>query len=246
MRHAVGLLVLSLWVAPLAHGDIALLTNGTMFKIKSHRVVGETVVLELKDGGEVGAAAELVRGFVPDEVVEEIVAEAIAAPATRDLRTRIVEAALRHGLDPELVLAVVAVESNFQAAAVSPKGAQGLMQLMPRTAAQLGVRDAFDPEQNLDGGARHLRALVDLYRGDLRRALAAYNAGAGAVQRYGGVPPYRETRAYVDKILGRVARARPPNQKVRDARPRKAGAQRVSADGEQPRAASAQSDGGGR
>lgn len=219
MRRAVGLLVLSLCGAPALHGDIALLTNGTMFKVRAYRVVGETVVLQLKDGGEVGAAADLVRGFVPDEVVEEIVAEALAAPATRDLRTRIIEAAQRHGLDPELVLAVVAVESNFQPQAVSPKGAQGLMQLMPRTAAQLGVQDAFDPDQNLDGGTRHLRALVDLYAGDLRRALAAYNAGAGAVQRYGGVPPYRETRAYVEKILGRVARARAASPAPADVTP---------------------------
>ncbi len=98
-------------------------------------------------------------------------------------------------------MAVVSVESGFRPQAVSPKGAQGLMQLMPRTASSLGVADAFDPAQNLDGGTRHLGQLLTLYGGDLVRALAAYNAGEGAVVRHGGVPPYRETRAYVKKVL---------------------------------------------
>jgi soluble lytic murein transglycosylase-like protein len=95
------------------------------------------------------------------------------------------------------------VESAFQARAVSPKGASGLMQLMPATASSLGVQDALDPAENLDGGTRHLGSLLTLYGGDLRRALAAYNAGEGAVARHGGVPPYRETRAYVRKVLER-------------------------------------------
>jgi soluble lytic murein transglycosylase-like protein len=100
------------------------------------------------------------------------------------------------------------VESNFEPRAVSPKGAQGLMQLMPGTAAALGVRDALDPEANLDGGARHLLSLLSLYRGDLRRTLAAYNAGAGAVSRHRGVPPYRETQDYVKRVLQRYKETR--------------------------------------
>lgn len=197
--------------APVARGEIAVLENGTTFKIASYRVVGEQVLLALKDGGEVGAPASLVRGFVPDEVLEEIAAAVAAAPpqsSTADLRGLAIEAARRHGLDPDLVLSVVSVESAFKPDAVSPKGAQGLMQLMPATAASLGVTDALDPSQNLDGGARHLRFLVDLYGGDLRQALAAYNAGQGAVKRYGGVPPYRETRDYVTRVLRRYE-ARP-------------------------------------
>jgi len=124
-------------------------------------------------------------------------------PPGGNLREIAAAAARRHGLDPELVIAVVSVESGFRPEAVSPKGAQGLMQLMPKTAESLGVADAFDPEQNLDGGVRHLGELLALYDGDVERALAAYNAGEGAVHRHHGVPPYRETRAYVRKVLER-------------------------------------------
>ena len=152
-----------------------------------------------------GLPADQVRGFVPDEVMDEMA----AAPASTDLRALAVETAHRHGLDPALVLAVVSVESAFEPTAVSPKGAQGLMQLMPGTAASLGVGDAFDPTQNLDGGVRHLRSLVGLYGGDLRKALAAYNAGAGAVARHGGVPPYRETQEYVQRVLRRYQKQQP-------------------------------------
>lgn len=185
-----------------ARAEIALLANGMTLKVVAWRQEGDTTFLTLKDGGEVGAPSALVRGFVPDEVVDEV----LEAPAEeegkpRDLRGLAEAAAKRHGLDPALVLAVVSVESAFRPDAVSPKGAQGLMQLMPATAASLGVADPLDPEQNLDGGTRHLRELVALYGGDLTRALAAYNAGAGAVARHGGVPPFRETRDYVRKVL---------------------------------------------
>jgi soluble lytic murein transglycosylase-like protein len=132
-----------------------------------------------------------------------------AAPQTRRSVARpptpygelIRAAAARHGLAPELVEAVVRAESNFNARAVSRKGARGLMQLMPTTAAQLGVRDVFDVRQNIEGGVRHLRHLVDRYKGNLTLALAAYNAGVDAVARHGGVPPYTETQAYVARIL---------------------------------------------
>ena len=107
----------------------------------------------------------------------------------------------RYGLSPSLVESVIRVESAFNAAAVSRKGAQGLMQLMPRTATSLGVRNAFDPKQNIEGGVRHLRYLIDRYPGNLPLALAAYNAGAGAVDTYRGIPPYPETQDYVRKIL---------------------------------------------
>jgi len=183
-----------------ARAEIAVLTNGLTFKTTTHRIEDGTLFLALKGGGEVGLPAESVRGFVPDEVLDEV--EATTA-AGGDLQSLAVQAAQRHGLDPDLVLAVVAVESNFRPQAVSPKGAQGLMQLMPATAASLGVRDVFDPAQNLDGGARHLGSLLTLYGGDLARALAAYNAGAKAVDRNNGVPPYRETREYVRKVLKR-------------------------------------------
>jgi len=113
------------------------------------------------------------------------------------------ETAERHGVNPDLVEAVIRVESAFNPWAVSRKGAQGLMQLMPRTASALGVRDSFNPQQNIEGGVRHLRYLLDRYPGNVPFALAAYNAGEGAVDSYRGIPPYAETRQYVQKVLER-------------------------------------------
>ena len=111
------------------------------------------------------------------------------------------EAAAKNRLDPDFVASVIRAESNFKPHAVSPKGARGLMQLMPSTAAQLGVTDAFDPKANIDAGTAHLNSLLNLYHDDPVKALAAYNAGAHRVEQYHGVPPYRETRAYVSKIV---------------------------------------------
>jgi soluble lytic murein transglycosylase-like protein len=116
--------------------------------------------------------------------------------------------ARENGLAPELIKAVALVESGFDPHAESPKGAQGLMQLMPSTARQYGVDDAFDPLQNLRAGTIHLRKLLDEFHGDLVLALAAYNAGAGAVHRHGGVPDYRETQEYVRKVRANLPNGR--------------------------------------
>ena len=119
------------------------------------------------------------------------------------------EVASRYGMSAELVAAVIEAESEFNPRAVSRQGAQGLMQLMPKTAATLGVDDPFDPRANIEAGVRHLRALMDRFGNNLPLVLAAYNAGEVAVIKYRGVPPYRETRAYVKRILKRLDRATP-------------------------------------
>jgi hypothetical protein len=119
----------------------------------------------------------------------------------RELRQRITDHALARDLDPRLVEALIRVESAFNTRAVSDKGAMGLMQLMPSTALELGVEDAFDVEENLRGGTAYLRSLLDRFSGNLTLALAGYNAGPGAVEKYRGVPPYRETTDYVQRVL---------------------------------------------
>src|SRR5262245_56440568 len=124
-----------------------------------------------------------------------------ATPSADSYRGLIREAAERHAVAPALVESVIRVESNFEPRAVSPNGARGLMQLLPTTAAQLGVRHVFDLRENIDAGVRHLKYLLDLYRGNVSFALAAYNAGVDAVAKYGGIPPYAETQAYVARIL---------------------------------------------
>jgi len=119
---------------------------------------------------------------------------------TLQIEREIQRAAINHNLDPELIRALIRAESNFRPDAVSSAGAMGLMQLMPRTAASLGVTDPFDIAQNIDGGSRYLRRMLDLFNGDTHLALAAYNAGAGAVRQHGGIPPFRETQAFVPRV----------------------------------------------
>jgi soluble lytic murein transglycosylase-like protein len=135
---------------------------------------------------------------VPPLATAQPLVPVISAPAELDRLVQ--QTAERHNVDPELVRAVISTESNWNASAVSSKGAQGLMQLVPGTAHQLGVGNAFDPAQNVDAGVRYLGMLLQRYNGDLKLALAAYNAGPSIVDRFGGVPNYRETRNYVDKV----------------------------------------------
>jgi len=132
------------------------------------------------------------------------------ARSGQEFRELIWATALRHGVQPELVYAVAAVESNFNPRAISAKGALGLMQLMPETATRFGVADPFDPVENVLGGVRFLRYLLDLFGGDQRLALAAYNAGENVVLATRSVPPYQETRSYVTKVLNIFGPGRAP------------------------------------
>jgi hypothetical protein len=138
-----------------------------------------------------------------DALARATTVERVVLPATRydEFIDRI---AAEAGLYPRLIKAVALVESGFDSRAVSPKGAQGLMQLMPATARAYGVTDAFDPKQNLQAGTTHLRGLLDEFGGDVTLALAAYNAGSAAVRRYGGVPNYRETKDYVKRVHAKL------------------------------------------
>jgi soluble lytic murein transglycosylase-like protein len=127
-------------------------------------------------------------------------AERAAALPQEKLDQLVQRSAEKHGVDPALVRAVISTESNWNTRAVSPKGALGLMQLIPGTALRFGVGNAFDPAQNVDAGVQYLGMLIERYNGDLSKALAAYNAGPGVVDRFGGVPNFRETRNYVQKV----------------------------------------------
>jgi len=207
---------------PCFAGEVAVLRNGFSIKHERREIVGDLTRLYVNADGssfiDVPTAeiehyeqAPIEPAEVPAPAIDSKTrtlkpvassqAPGFPARPVTDLSQVVSEASGRYRLDPDLVNSVIKAESDFKVRAVSPKGAQGLMQLMPGTAAQLGVPNAFDPQANVDGGTRYLRELLERYNFDLVKALAAYNAGPQRVEQFGGVPPYYETRAYVARIV---------------------------------------------
>lgn len=203
-----GALTLWFMAAGAAQGDTLFLRNGMTLKIDALSCEA-TVCRVTLPGGEAQLSATEVLRVDPDDEVdrapvflgEESENSGALRTGSRTIDQIVVAAARKYALPPSLVRAVARAESALNPDAVSPKGAQGVMQLMPGTARELGVRDAFDPEENIEAGARLLRQLLEKYQGRVAEALAAYNAGEGAVAKYMGVPPYRETRGYIRRVV---------------------------------------------
>jgi len=198
---------LAMAALPCRAADTAVLRNGFSIRHERRQVMGLTTRLFI-DGNNssfVDIPTMEIDHFeaVPDEPVSNVKAPPPPKPTEQpiDLNEVVKTASGTYQLDPDLVNSVIRAESGFNARAVSPKGAQGLMQLMPQTASQLGVHNSFDPRSNVEGGTRYLRELLERYNFDLIKALAAYNAGPQRVEQYGGVPPYYETKAYVARIV---------------------------------------------
>jgi hypothetical protein len=186
-----------------ARADYVVLRSGARLNVTGYEILGDHYRLHLRGGVAEVPVADIV-AIEPEEIFE---------PSTEPLTDKtpfqklIRDAAARYNLDPTLIHSVIAIESNFDPKAVSRKNARGLMQLMPRTAELMGVKDSFDPGQNIDGGTHYLSDLMKKYRNDVTLALAAYNAGPDSVDRYGRrVPPYLETMKYVQRIAKTYAK----------------------------------------
>jgi hypothetical protein len=205
-----------------AQAEIALFIDGRSLKISGSRVVGTNLELTLPSGGALLLPVDRVERIVDDEVVPVVTIsedDPLAKRAWRfdegrkplfesEYTELIIAAAKKFDVDAALVSAVIKAESDYNPKVVSHKGAQGLMQLMPATAKRFGVGDAFDPSQNIHGGTKYLRWLLDKFEGNAQHAVAAYNAGEGNVWKYKGVPPFRETINYVKKISRHFERAK--------------------------------------
>lgn len=189
-------------VAAPASAELIFFSPTRSMSVAGHRFEGDRMIVQLRGGGEMTFDRSLITKIAPDEVpyLEPEASSATAALVEKTSYDPIIEqASTQHGVPARIVKAVIQVESGFQPRARSHKGAMGLMQLMPGTARQYKARNPYDPKSNINAGTKHLRTLLNEF--ELPLALAAYNAGEGAVRRFGGIPPYAETQAYVRKIL---------------------------------------------
>lgn len=187
--------------AQLHAAELANLRNGFSLRHEHHETLEGTTRLYMSTdpaGGYVDVSTSDIESFEPAPAEPQ---QPVATASRIDLNAIVAAASNQHQIDADFIASVISAESANNPRAVSPKGAQGLMQLMPGTANKLGVKDSFDAAANVDGGVRYLRELLLLYNGDVAKALAAYNAGPQRVQQYKGVPPYRETHAYVARII---------------------------------------------
>lgn len=190
------LLLLMVLAAPAVRAEYFVLRSGQRLKVTGYQLLGDKYHLQLS-GGFVDVAAADVVTIEPEDIFTPVPPTVAPQPLYRDL---VEAAAKRYNVDADLISSVIAVESNFDPKAVSRKNARGLMQLLPETAAQLGVKNIDDPAENIDAGTRYLHDLLQKYNNDLALALAAYNAGPDKVQLYGHVPPYAETISYVRRV----------------------------------------------
>jgi soluble lytic murein transglycosylase-like protein len=190
--------IAALLAANEARGEYIVLRSGQRLTVTGYELLGDTYRLQLV-GGTVELPAGEVAAIEPEEVFTPL--PPVAAVAVKGPFGELIDAAAkRYGVDVDLIASVIAAESNFNPKAISPKNARGLMQLLPVTAERLGVKNIFDPSENIDAGTRYLGELLKLYKNDLALALAAYNAGPESVQRYGRVPPFAETVTYVRRV----------------------------------------------
>jgi soluble lytic murein transglycosylase-like protein len=173
-----------------------------------------TVVRADVQSGRLVRSSVVASRVVPEKVIAPVIPSAPVKPPS-NVGELVSTIAAKHDVEPVLVDSVIRVESNYNPYAISPKGAMGLMQLIPGTAKRFGVSDTFQPEQNIEGGVRYLKYLMQLYHGDERLALAAYNAGEGAVAKYKGVPPYAETQNYVYQVGKRMGQSREAEKKAK-------------------------------
>src|SRR5271166_5845132 len=202
MRRYIPLGMIAMFALQLHAAELANLRNGFSLRHEHHEVIGETTRLYMSTdpaGGYVDVPTAEIESF--EAAPPEPKNEASLPAKNSDLNLIVAAASSQHKVDADFIASVIAAESANNPHAVSRKGAQGLMQLMPATASKLGVKDSFDPADNVDGGVRYLRELLLQYNGDIPKALAAYNAGPQRVRQYNGVPPYRETHAYVARII---------------------------------------------